>query len=216
MPGRRRAPEPRDGQVALVRGRRQGAHDGGATRRGSARRQAHAELVRSCGRRLRVGATCATWRTCSRPCAAAWRSSAASPSSRARRRRWPSWRRRWSRRALRPELVDALEKSDATRAEETRDVLRVAGVPTAALEETYAEVRVITPLMREWRAFDDIVEQNVETSDAKSLVKAERFRRASQGSSAGRYFDGGGRPRRSLTRGSRSARSGANARRDAR
>ena len=78
-------------------------------------------------------------------------------------------------RAARPELVDALEKSDATRAEETRDVLRVAGVPTAALEETYAEVRVITPLMREWRAFDDIVEQNVETSDAKSLVKAERF-----------------------------------------
>ena len=77
-------------------------------------------------------------------------------------------------RAARPELVDALEKSDATRAEETRDVLRVAGVPTAALEETYAEVRVITPLMREWRAFDDIVEQNVD-ADAKSLVKAERF-----------------------------------------
>ena len=78
-------------------------------------------------------------------------------------------------RAARPELVDALEKSDATRAEETRDVLRVAGVPTAALEETYAEVRVITPLMREWRAFDDIVEQNVDAESAKSLAKAERF-----------------------------------------
>ena len=75
----------------------------------------------------------------------------------------------------RPELVAALAADDAIRAEEMRDVLKVSG-RVSALVSAYAETRVVTPLLREWQAFDDAAPRSASASASSASTASEAAR----------------------------------------
>lgn len=75
---------------------------------------------------------------------------------------------------LKPELVKALTASDAIKAEEIRDVLKITG-RLNALTATYAETRVVAPMLREWNAFHADGVEDESRATPPSAADVRRF-----------------------------------------